>query len=255
LVATTATGSAVTQVGDYIFRACYTDKQQGEVGAKFAFERLKARNAASIFVKYFTLTPHQSTAGNISAKFSSLGGKVVTDYFGIDGKDSDHVLDSLLSAKPDLLYIATPGDEAANVAKQAREKGFKGPILGMDDWDMPQLIKQGGSAVEGSYFTNHFSTGDPRPEVQGFVKKYHDRFGVDPDVLAVLAYDASRLLFDSIRRAGSTDGSAVRDALKAADFPAITGRVKFDDSRNPAKPVVIIQVQSGKLAYNSTMNP
>jgi len=91
--------------------------------------------------------------------------------------------------------------------------------------------------------------------VLDFAKRYHDQFGADPDTFAAMAYDASRLVFDSIRRAGSTKGSNLRDALKTADFPALFGRVKFDEARNPAKPVVIVQVRSGKLAYTATVNP
>jgi branched-chain amino acid transport system substrate-binding protein len=254
MVATTATDPVVTQVGDFIFRACYTDPQQGEAGAKFAYDILKSRNAASIFGKYFRVTALQSAAESFSARFSSLGGKVATDYYG-DGKDPRQVLDNLLAAKPDLLYVAAPGAQAANIAKQAREKGFNGPILGTDSWDSPNLVTTGGLAMEGSYFTNHFSAADTRPEVQVFVRKYVGRFGVEPDSAAAMAYDASRLLFDSISRAGSTKGPAVRDALNAADFPGVSGRMKFGQSRNPRKPVVIIQVQSGKLAYNSTVNP
>ena len=254
LVATTATDPAVTQVGDYVFRACYTNKQQGEAGARFAFEKLKARTAACVFVKFFIPTAHQAAAESFSARFTALGGQVATEFFGTNGKDSSHVLDGLLAAKPEVLYASVPDDHAGQIVRQAREKGFKGPILGTDDWDSAQVIAQAGPAMEGNYFTSPFSAGDTRPEVQEFVKKYHGKFGVDPDGYAVMAYDASRLLFDSIRRAGSTEGSVVRDALKTADFPAISGRVKFDDSRNPVLPVVINQVRSGKLAYNSTMN-
>jgi len=255
MVATTATDPSVTQVGDYIFRACYTDNQQGEAGAQFAFEHLRARTAACIFVKFFIATPHQTAAESFSARFAFLGGKVATESFGANGKDSSQVLDSLLAARPDLLYAAVPEDHAGQITRQAREKGFKGPILGTDYWDDAQVIAQAGPAMEGAYFTSHFSAGDTRPEVQDFVKKFIGRFGVEPDLNAALAYDASRLLFDSLRRAGSTAGPAVRDALKTADFPGISGRVKFDESRNPLKPIEIIQVRSGKPAYDSTLNP
>ena len=254
MVATTATDPVVTGVGDFVFRACYTDQRQGEVGASFAYDVLKSRNAASIFGKYFRVTALQSAAESFSARFSSLGGKVATDYYG-DGKDPRQVLAGLLAAKPDLLYVAAPGRQAADIARQAREKGFNGPMLGPDSWDSPQFIELGGPAVEGCYFTNHFCAADTRPEVQDFVKKYVGRFGVAPTAAAAMAYDASRLLFDSITRAGSTNGPALRDAQKAADFPGISGRIKFDASRNPQKPVAIIQVQSGKWAYNSTVNP
>jgi len=255
LVATGASRPEVTQVGDYVFRAGYVDQQQGEAGARFAYETLKARNAACLFKQYFGNPVFKTVAETFAAKFSSLGGKVVSDYFGKDGKDPSHMLGSLLAAKPDLLYLAVDGDDVPALARQARERGFSGPILGVDTWDMPQLFEGGGAAVEGSYFTDSFCPDEPRPAVQEFAKNYRARFGTEPNADAAIAYDAARLVFDSLRRAGSTKGSAVRDALKAADFPGIAGKVKFDDFRNPLKPVLIVQVRSGRFAYVATVGP
>ena len=255
LVATTATSPAVTQVGDYIFRACFTDPNQGTVGARFAFENLKARNVACIYQKNFSTSGFQAAAEAFADRFTSLGGKVVSESFGTNAVDPSSLLDRLLPGKPNLLYLSVWGDAAITLAKKAREKGYTGPILGTDAWDFQGLVKLAGPAVEGCFFTNHFSTGESRPEVQDFVKAFHARYGEDPDSCAVMAYDASRLLFDSIHRAGSTNPDAVRAALKAADFSGVSGRMKFDDFRNPVKPVVIVQIKSGKFAYNSTMMP
>jgi branched-chain amino acid transport system substrate-binding protein len=255
LVATTATSPAVTQVGDYVFRACFTDPSQGKAGATFAHDTLKARNAACIYEKSLSTTGFQAAAEAFADRFTALGGKVATESFGTSGVDPSSLLDRLLPGKPDLLYLAVWGNATVSLARQAREKGYTGPILGTDSWDYPDLLKLAGSAVEGCYFTNHFSTGDSRPEVRDFAKVFHARFGVDPDSCAVMAYDASRLLFDSIRRAGGTNPDAVRAALNAAHFAGVSGPMTFDASRNPVKPVVIVQIQSGKFAYNSTLMP
>ena len=255
MVVTTATAPAVTQVGDYIFRACYTDPSQGTLGATFAFETLKARNAACIFQKSFTTGGFEAAAEAFADRFTSLGGKVASEPFGTNAVDPSTLLDRLLPGKPDLLYLPVWGRVAASLARQAREKGYSGPILGTDAWDYQDLVKLAGPALEGCYFTNHFATSESRPEVQDFVKAFHARFGVDPDSCAVMAYDASRLLFDSIRRAGGTSPDAVRAALKAAEFSGVSGRMKVDEFRNPVKPVVIVQVQSGQFAYNSTLMP
>ena len=159
MVATTATNPNVTQVGDYIFRACYTDRLQSEVGAKFAFENLKARNVGCIFEK--SNGAFKSAAENFAAKFNALGGKVVAEPFDQFGTmDFGPQLAKILPAKPDLLYL--PGSlDVPQIIKQARAKGFKGPVLGTDGWDSPKLIELGGDAVEGGYFTNPFSSRTP----------------------------------------------------------------------------------------------
>jgi branched-chain amino acid transport system substrate-binding protein len=63
------------------------------------------------------------------------------------------------------------------------------------------------------------------------------------------------LMLDAIKRAGKTDGKSIRDALKAADLAVVSGQVKFDDSRNPVKSAVIIEIKDGKQVYKTTVNP
>ena len=79
--------------------------------------------------------------------------------------------DSHLPAKPDLLYLAVPGEAGASLAKRARGKGFRGLDLGAVELGLPQFLEPGGTAAEGSYFTDHFS-GDTRLEVR-ILRQYH----------------------------------------------------------------------------------
>jgi len=139
--------------------------------------------------------------------------------------------------------------------KQARELGFKGYFLGSDGWDSPDLVKIGGDAVEGGFFTNHFSKDDQRPEVQEFVKKYKEKFGQDPDALASLAYDAMNITLTAIQNAGSTDGAKIKEALKNMEFNGVTGFITFDENRNPIKSVVILEIKNGQQVYKTAVNP
>jgi branched-chain amino acid transport system substrate-binding protein len=110
--------------------------------------------------------------------------------------------------------------------------------------------------VEGSYFSNHYSVDDPSPSVRRFVDAYHKRYGADPDSIAALSYDAVRLLADAIRRAGSTEGKRVRDALAGTkDFDGVTGRITMDADRNPIKPAVILKVEGGKFRFVTSVAP
>ncbi|HWP68075.1 MAG TPA: ABC transporter substrate-binding protein, partial [Rectinemataceae bacterium] len=119
----------------------------------------------------------------------------------------------------------------------------------------PDLVKIGGKAVENGFFTNHYSPADKRPIVQDFVKKYTAKFGAEPDALAALAYDAMQIMLDSIKRAGSTKGSDIRDALAKTNLDVVSGKVTFDANRNPIKSAVIIEIKDGKQVYRTTVNP
>jgi branched-chain amino acid transport system substrate-binding protein len=254
MMASTATNPKVTQVGDYVFRACFIDPFQGTVGAKFAFEDLKTKKAACIFDVGNDYTKGLSEF--FKAKYTALGGEVVAfEGHATDTTDFKAQLTKIIALKPEILYVSDYYNDAALIAKQARELGFKGPMVGGDGWDSPKLTEIAGAAIEGCFFTNHYAPDDTRPVVQDFVKKYKAKFGAEPDALAVLAYDGAYLMFDAIKRAGKTDGPAVRDALKAADMAVVSGQVKFDADRNPVKSAVIVEIKNGKQVYRATVNP
>lgn len=254
MISPTSTNPKVTEVGDYIFRACFIDPFQGTVGAKFAYENLNARTAACIFDVGNDYTKGLSEF--FRDKFIALGGKIVAfEAHATGATDFKAQLTKILAAKPDVIYISDYYNDVALIAKQARELGYTGPFVGGDGWDSPDLVKIGGKAVENGYFTNHFSKDDQSPQVQQFVKKYRAKFGKDPDALAALAYDAMVIMLDAIKRAGSTEPEKIRAALVATNIQVVSGMITFDKNRNPIKSAVIIAIKDGQQVYQATVNP
>jgi branched-chain amino acid transport system substrate-binding protein len=130
------------------------------------------------------------------------------------------------------------------------------PFVGSDGWDSPKLWEIGGEALNGCYFSNHYSTDDPNPAVQKFVNDYKAKYGQVPDALAALGYDAARILADAITRADSTDGDKIRKAIGATkDFPGVTGTITINAERNAVKPAVILKVENGKYLLVETITP
>ena len=146
--------------------------------------------------------------------------------------------------------------DAGLIARQARSLGIQAVLLGADGWDSPKLAEIGGAAVEGAYFSNHYSVDDPSPSVRKFVDDYRKAYGTMPDSIATLSYEAARLVADAIKRAGSTEGKRVRDALASTkDFAGVTGAITMDEDRNPVKSAVILKVEGGKFRYAATIPP
>ncbi|HYV32412.1 MAG TPA: ABC transporter substrate-binding protein, partial [Candidatus Binatia bacterium] len=143
------------------------------------------------------------------------------------------------------------------IAVQARQLGVSAPLFGGDGWEAPELIQIGGSALEGTYYSTHYSAEDQSPLVQSFVKKFKARFsGETPDAMAALGYDSAAVLVDAINRAGSTEGPKIRDALATTkDFIGVTGNTTMDPNRNATKPAVIITVKEGRFKYVETIKP
>jgi branched-chain amino acid transport system substrate-binding protein len=248
------TNEKITQVGDYIFRACFIDSFQGTVGANFAYNYLKAKKAGVIYDVANDYT--KGLSENFRDQFQALGGNIIAFEGHSSGiTDFTPQLTVILSGKPDLIYCPDYYNDFGLIAKQARGLGYTGPFLGGDGWDSPDLFKIGGDAVNNSYFTNHFSKDDPRPEVQEFVKKYTEKYGQIPEAVATLAYDSMGLMLEAIKEAQSTDGAKIRDAMQNIVYKGVTGTIKFDEDRNPIKSAVILKIEDGKQVYVTTVNP
>ncbi|MEO0091294.1 MAG: ABC transporter substrate-binding protein [candidate division WOR-3 bacterium] len=240
---------------DYIFRACFIDPFQGTVAAKFAIENLKAKNSAILYD--ISNDYVKGLAEFYKDAFTKLGGKIsVYESYGKDDVDFSALLTKVKAENPDVLFIPDYYNKVGLIVKQARALGIKSVFLGGDGWDSPEMTKIAGDAINGGYFTNHYSPQDPRPEVQEWVQKYEKKYGSKPDALATLGYDAALLLIEGIRLAGKDDPTLVRDALtKLTNFPTVSGNITFDVFGNPVKNAVILQYQNGEQKYIATVQP
>ena len=255
MISPSSTNPRVTQVGDYIFRVCFTDTFTGEVVAKFAFDTLKVRKVAILVdVRSDYSVGLQTFFGEA---FKRRGGEIVANQSYSQG-DSDFraQLTQIKATNPDAIYVPGYYTEVGTIVHQGRDLGITVPFLGSDGWDSPKLWEIGGEALNGSYFANHYSVDDPNPAVQRFVAAYKARYKAVPDALAALAYDAARILADAIRRAGSTAGDKLRDAIAVTkDFPGVTGKITLNADRNPIKPAVMLRIENGRFVYVETLNP
>jgi branched-chain amino acid transport system substrate-binding protein len=188
---------------------------------------------------------------------SRIGGNIVADESYSEGDtDFSAQLTSLKARNPEAIFVPGYYTEAGLIARQAKKLGINAPLMGGDGWDSPKLIEIGGEALNGSYFSNHYSQDDPSPIIQKFVSDYKARFNEVPDALAGLGYDSAAVLFDAIKRANSLEPSKIRDAIaQTKDFQGVTGKITIDAERNAVKPAVVLQVKDGKLAYMETVTP
>jgi branched-chain amino acid transport system substrate-binding protein len=252
----TSTNVQVTKTGDYIFRGCFIDPFQGTVMANYVWNTAKLKTAAVLYDNGNDY--NMGLAENFKASFEKLGGKVIAyEAFTDEEKTVDYKaqLTIIKAANPEFLYLPNYYGATALILKQAREMGLTMPAGGGDGWDSPKLVEVGGAAVEGGVFSNHFSKDDPRPEVQKFVAAYRAKFGMDPDALATLSYDATGLFLKAFADAGTTKASAIRDAMKGISFQGVTGLLSFDADRNPIKSAVILSIKDGIQHYVTTVNP
>jgi len=255
MISPSSTNPQVTQIGDKIFRVCFLDPFQGWVEAKFARETLKANTAAILYDQAQAYS--KGLAQYFKEAFTQMGGTITTEQAFTGGdQDFSAQLTTIRQTNPDVILVPGYYTDAGNVAIQVRKLGIKAPLLGGDGWDSTQLAAIGKDAIEGSYFSNHYSFQEKRPEVENFVSKYEAAHGQKPDGLAALGYDAARLLFDAMGRAASLDGTALAKAIaETKDFPGVTGKITIDAERNAKKSAVIVQMKGGIPVYVTTIEP
>jgi len=256
MISPSSTDPAVTQVGDYIFRACFVDSFQGEVMASFAANTLKAQKAAILFD--FNSPYGRGLTEYFELSFAKLGGQIVNKQTYTQGDaDFKGQLSTIRAAEPDVIYIPGYYGDVAVIAKQARLIGLTQPLLGGDGWDAPELWPTGGDALNGSYISTHYSSDDPSPGIQTFVEGYKQRYGqMLPDAHAALAYDASKLLFDAIMRVGTTESGKLREALaQTKNFQGVTGVINMGADRNAVKPAVVLKLMDARFIYEATIQP
>ncbi len=256
MVSPSSTNPKVTETGDYVFRVCFIDPFQGTVMANFATKSLNAKKVA-----VFTDVKSDYSKGLakfFKEKFIANGGTIVTelDYNGGD-RDFKAQLTAIKAANPDGVFVPGYYTDAALICVQAKQLGLNVPLFGGDGWESEKLLEIGKEAVEGQFFSTHY-----HPEVgsdvsKKFVENYRKRWnGKTPDALAACGYDSALVLADAMKRAGSTDGQKVRDALAATkDFQAVTGTITIDGNRDATKAAVILQVKDGKFKYLETVAP
>lgn len=256
MISPSSTNPKVTEVGDFIFRVCFIDPFQGTVMANFATKTLKAKKVA-----VFTDVKSDYSKGLakfFKEQFVKNGGQIVTelDFNGGD-KDFKAQLTAIKAASPDAVFVPGYYTDAALICVQAKQLGLNVPFLGGDGWESEKLVEIGKDAVEGQYFSTHYHPDVGSPLSKRFVENYKKRWnGKTPDALAACGYDSALVLADAIKRAGSTDGQKVRDALAATkDFQAVTGKISINENRDATKSAVILQVKDGKYKYLETVEP
>jgi branched-chain amino acid transport system substrate-binding protein len=249
-----STNPKVTEIGDYVFRACFIDPFQGSVMARFAMDELKAKKLAILFD--FKQDYSVGLAQFFRDTVAKQGGEIVADERYTSGDIEFRAqLTTIRSANPDAIFVPGYYTEVGLIAKQARELGITAPLLGGDGWDSEKTIEIGGEAVEGYYFSTHYAADSDDPNVQDFVKRYTEKYSSTPDAMAALGYDTAKILADALARAGTTEGPKLRDAIAAtAGFEGVTGKISMDPQRNARKDAVVLKIEGGKFRYHRTVS-
>jgi branched-chain amino acid transport system substrate-binding protein len=159
---------------------------------------------------------------SVTAEWTSRGGTVGRDH-GVDYNtttDFTGAVSRALADRPDVLFIGGPSQPTALVIRAAREQGFRGGFLIMDQakfMEMRAIVSM--EALEGSVGVYPQSL-YPTAGTPGWVARYHARFGADfqvPTSEVAINYQGLHLLARAMELAGTTtDPEAIRASIGEA---------------------------------------
>ena len=254
IITATATAAEVTLTGPNIFRACFTDPFQGELMASYASEKLGATKVAVLSDMADDYS--SGIAEAFVAKAEELGMQVVADEKYQDGDvDFKSQLTNIKGQNPDVLFLPVYYEDLRLISAQAKEVGVTAQLCGADGWDSVLTDNFDSSVLNGGVFCSQYSTESTDERVQSFISAYKEKYEMDPNMFAVLAYDATNMMAQAISDAGSTDSQAIIDAMAALEYDGLTGHMTFDEDRNPKKSAVIVSIQDNAYKFVENYDP
>jgi branched-chain amino acid transport system substrate-binding protein len=246
----------LTEVGDFIFRVCFTDMFQGRMAAQFAVRELGAKTAVVLV--------------NVNEEYSLTLSRYFTEYFRKfdshvlwegnykgDAVDFSDLLAQVEIYRPDVIFLPGYGRDSGLIIKQATRMGIESIFIGGDGWT-EQVADYAGETLTGSYYCANWHPAVPYTRSAHLMEAYQAAYGQPIRNTAVpLTYDAVRLLADAIGRAGTADPPAVRDALAATrNFMSATGRITMDENGDPrGKEVAFLRYENGAWWLVKVVSP
>jgi branched-chain amino acid transport system substrate-binding protein len=254
------TAPVITSVGDYIFMLPFGDNTQAAATAEFTYAKKGWRNAAMLMDTEWDYT--KFLAKYFIERFTEQGGKMLLEdtYKGGD-KDFSAQFTKIknLQPQPDFVFSSSNPDDIGTIVKQARDQGVMLPIVGGDGYDTPLLLEIPGPQRSANvFFSTHLGIYGDDPTAAKFRTAFNKEFNAEPQsVFAALGYDGVNLVADAIKRAGSSDHKAVRDALAATKgWKGASGEITYPvGDRIPSKSVALIEVHDNKFNLLNVVVP
>ena len=133
---------------------------------------------------------------------------------------------------------------------------MKQPMLGGDGWSSPDLFKIAKTAINGHYFSNHYTTESKDQKTIEFVNAFKKKYNETPDVMAALAYDSAYMMAEAIKNVKEITSDNIRNELaKIKDFHGVTGKMSMNENRDAVKSAVVVQVQGEDSKFITEVSP
>ena len=242
----------ITRAGDYVFRTSFMGEVQGRAGAKLIGEMLGKKRVVMV-----TLNNDfgKSLAAGFKEQAKNFGVNVVAEYdYSIKDREFGPIISKIKADKPDAIYASGYFFTAGPMVSQIRASGLKQPIIGQEGYDSQKFIEIAGKASEGVMITTSLDRDSSSPETKDFISGFAKKAGYPADMVAASGHTALLVVADALKRAGSNDASALRDAISKTNLLASTGKISFNALGEVQKDVQVQVVKDGNWHHHSVIS-
>ena len=230
-VATSATSPDLTGISSWVFRIISSDSLNGIALATFANKFATRNGPATAAVIYENNTYGRGLADSFRRSFHGV--LLSLDPINADLPSAEPYIAYLKTRKPKVVFVAGRVASGLKILQEAKRQGFNPVFVGGDGW---QGIVSDTATAEGTYIGMSFTPEDPSPAARAFVAAFEKKFGTSPDAHAALAYDATKLIAQALRKQGP-NRKGIRNYLRSLNrddaYAGLTGPVFFEDTGDP----------------------
>jgi branched-chain amino acid transport system substrate-binding protein len=242
-VASLCSDSSVTEAGvPWAVRVVPRTDQEAE--ALFAAARRPDRSP----LHWWALVPAGRPGRAVRRDLETAARRTATplERFVEDGDaktDIASLVHTIAEAAPEAVLIWLPPSQAGTVAATLRAAGYGGRLAGPTTLDSPGFFAAAGAAATGFLVTSFRTDADLRVRAETFEKKFQRKYDAHPDFSTAAAYDAARVLIETLRRAEK--GAGDRQFPLAFPIEGVTGVLHFDNSGNRTDALQVLTCQQG----------
>jgi len=239
----------ITRAGNYVFRTSFMGEVQGRAGALLIGQTMQHKRVVVITLKNDF---GKSLAAGFKAEAANFGMEIVNEYeYSIRDRQFGPIVAKVRSDNPDAIYASGYFFTAGPLVNQLRSGGVTAPIIGQEGYDSEHFIKIAGDAAEGVIITTSLDRDSNAPETRAFIIEYEKFTGRKVDMVAASGHTALNVVIAALRKAGTGNSDAIRNAIAKTQLAASTGHISFNALGEVRKNVQVQIVSDGDFHYHS----
>jgi branched-chain amino acid transport system substrate-binding protein len=210
--------------GGRVFRIVGRDDRQGAIAGDYLADRW---SDSDIAIVHDRSAFGQGLAEEVKKRLNQRGiSEALFATYQAEALDYSDLLDQLRTASIEVLYLGGYSPDAGLIIRQAHDRAYRVQLVAGDSLSTGEFWLVAGPAGEGTLFTS-FSDPTHEPRAAEVMERLRGQLQ-QPNARALYSYAAVQLWAQAVEKAGSLDGGAIADTLRANRFDTVLGSIGFD---------------------------